>query len=69
LRLAAYPVPALAMACRALAAEFEAWKNNHSPADLDELHLALSELWHKLSPPPEIELEDFFATFPQGSQA
>jgi hypothetical protein len=70
LQLDAYPVRVLAMACRALAADFDKWKTSRSPAELDELRLALVELQQKLSPVPQIELLDFLAsTVPQGGHA
>jgi hypothetical protein len=70
LHLNAYPVRVLAMACRTLAADFDAWKASRSPADLDELRLALVELQQKLSPAPQIELLDFLSsTMPRGGHA
>jgi hypothetical protein len=70
LQLDAYPVRVLVVACRTLAADFDRWKINRSPAELDELHLALVELQQKLSPPPQIELVDFLSsTLPQGGHA
>jgi len=70
LQLDAYPVRVLAMACRTLAADFDRWKSLRSPAELDELRLALVELQQKLSPTPQIELLDFLAsTVPQGGHA
>jgi hypothetical protein len=70
LQLDAYPVRVLAMACRTLAADFDRWKSLRSPAELDELRLALTELQQKLSPTPQIELLDFLAsTVPQGGHA
>jgi hypothetical protein len=70
LQLDAYPVRVLAMACRTLAADFDKWKTSRSPAELDELRLALVELQQKLSPVPQIELLDFLAsTVPQGGHA
>jgi hypothetical protein len=70
LHLDAYPVRVLAMACRTLAADFDSWKASRSPADLDELRLALVELQQKLSPAPQIELIDFLSsTVPRGGHA
>jgi hypothetical protein len=70
LQLDAYPVRVLAMACRTLAADFDRWKSLRSPAELDELRVALTELQQKLSPAPQIELLDFLAsTVPQGGHA
>jgi hypothetical protein len=70
LQLDAYPVRVLALACRTLAADFDKWKASRSPAELDELRLALAELQQKLSPVPQIELLDFLAsTVPQGGHA
>ncbi|HEY5030500.1 MAG TPA: PilZ domain-containing protein [Candidatus Angelobacter sp.] len=61
LQLDAYPVRVLATAFRTLAANFDNLKIARSPAELDELRLALSELETKLSPPPQIELVDFYS--------
>jgi PilZ domain len=58
LQLDGYPVRALAMAFRTLAAEFDQWKTERSPAEVAELRLALLELQQKLSL-PQIELVDF----------
>ncbi|HEY3767203.1 MAG TPA: PilZ domain-containing protein [Candidatus Angelobacter sp.] len=70
LHLDAYPVRVLAMACRTLAADFDSWKASRSPAELDELRLALVELQQKLSPTPQIELIDFLSsTVPRGGHA
>jgi hypothetical protein len=70
LQLDTYPVRVLAMACRTLAADFDQWKVARSAAELDELRLALVELQHKLSPPPQIELLDFLSsTVPHGGHA
>lgn len=70
LQLDAYPVRVLAMACRTLAADFDRWKTTRSPAELDELRLALVELQQKLSPAPQIELLDFLSsTVPHGGHA
>jgi hypothetical protein len=70
LQLDAYPVRVLAFACRTLATDFDRWKVNRSPAELDELRLALMELQQKLSPPPQIELLDFLSSaLPQGGHA
>jgi hypothetical protein len=70
LHLDAYPVRVLAMACRTLAADFDTWKASRSPAEMDELRLALVELQQKLSPAPQIELIDFLSsTVPSGGHA
>lgn len=70
LQLDAYPVRALATAFRTLAADFDRWNIDRSPAELDDLRLALVELQQKLSPPPQIEILDFLSsTLPQGGHA
>jgi hypothetical protein len=71
LQLDAYPMRVLAMACRTLAADFDQWKTTRSPAELDELRLALVDLQQKLSPPPpQVELLDFHSsTVPLGGPA
>jgi hypothetical protein len=70
LQFNAYPVRVLAEACRTLATDFDRWKIARSPAELDELHLALAELQQKLFPPPQVEPVDFLSSpLPQGGHA
>jgi hypothetical protein len=70
LQLDSYPVLVLATACRTLAADLDHWKAAGSPAELDELRLALLELQQKLFPAPQIELLDFHSsTVPRGGHA
>jgi hypothetical protein len=62
LELGAYPVAMVAIACRKLAADFDSWKIDRSPAELDELRMAIDELQQKLALSPQMELIDFFST-------
>src|ERR1700682_6107112 len=49
LRLDAYPVRVLVMACQALATDFEQWKGTHTPAEIGELRRAVHDLYQKFS--------------------
>ncbi len=49
LRLDAYPVRVLVMACQALATDFEQWKGTHTPAEIAELRRAVHDLYQKFS--------------------
>jgi hypothetical protein len=70
LQLDVYPARVLATACRTLAANFDQWKVGRTPAELDELRLALVELQQKLLPQPQIEIVDFLSTpVPRGGHA
>jgi hypothetical protein len=62
LQLDAYPVRVLAVACRTLAADLDGWKAAATPADVEELRVALVELQQKLAPSPQMEFIDFFST-------
>src|ERR1700674_1579811 len=71
LRLDAYPVRVLVMACQALATDFEQWKGTHSPAEIAELRRAVRDLYEKLSAGAEagtqVELMDYASTsLPRG---
>jgi hypothetical protein len=70
LKLEAYPVRVLAMACQTLAENFNTWKAGRSSVELDELRLAVDELQHKLSSDARLELATLFpAGMPRGGHA
>jgi hypothetical protein len=74
LRLDAYPIRVLVMACQALATDFEQWKSTHSPAEIAELRRAVHDLYQKLSVKsesgPQVELMDYVSTTkPRGGAA
>ncbi|HJX83118.1 MAG TPA: PilZ domain-containing protein [Candidatus Angelobacter sp.] len=74
LRLDAYPIRVLVMACQALATDFEQWKGTHSPAEIAELRRAVHDLYQKLSlkseSGPQVELLDYMSTSkPRGGAA
>jgi hypothetical protein len=74
LRLDAYPVRVLVMACQALATDFEQWKGTHTPAEIAELRRAVHDLYQKFSAGTEggtqVELMDYTSTSrPRGGAA
>jgi PilZ domain-containing protein len=74
LRLDAYPIRVLVMACQALARDFDQWKGTHSPAEIDELRRAVRDLHEKLSAGAEtgtqVELMGYASTsHPRGGVA
>ncbi len=72
LRLDAYPVRVLVMACQALATDFEQWKGTHSPAEIAELRRAVRDLYQKLSAGEgeQVERTDYSSTtLPRGGAA
>jgi hypothetical protein len=74
LRLEAYPVRVLVMACQALATDFEQWKGTHSPAEIAELRRAVRDLYQKFSAGTEggtqVELMDYTSpNLPRGGAA
>jgi len=62
-----YPLRVLALACQTLATNFDSMKNSHSPADIEELRLAVNLLQQTLSPARKVELVDFLTALPSGS--
>ena len=62
-----YPLRVLALACQTLATNFDSMKNSHSPADVEELRLAVNLLQQKLSPARKVELVDLLTALPTGS--
>lgn len=64
-----YPLRVLALACQTLANNFDYSQGHHSAAEIEELRLALSLLQQKLSPAPQSELVEFFASALPGGTA
>lgn len=65
--LEAYPLNRLISVCRTVAENVEELRATRKAAELEDLHLAVADLYHKLSPQPKIDLLDFYAvTAPSG---
>ncbi|HEY6352812.1 MAG TPA: PilZ domain-containing protein [Candidatus Angelobacter sp.] len=62
-----YSLRVLALACKALANNFEKLQDSHSTAEIEELRLAITLLQQKLSPSRQPELVDFLASLPSGT--
>src|SRR5258708_14640121 len=70
LKLEAYPVRVLAMACQTLAENFDTWKAGRAPSELEELRMAVDELQNKLSSDAQRKLVNFIsATMPRSGHA
>jgi len=65
LRLDAHAVRALPIACQTVAANLEAWKSAHTPAELDELIEAVQTLYRKLSADSGDEDRNYVTTMTQ----
>lgn len=64
-----YPLRVLALACQTLATNFDASKGHYSPAEIEELRLAISLLQQKLSPPHPMELAELLVSALPGGTA
>jgi hypothetical protein len=62
------PGPELVKACRKLAEGFDQWKLSCTPAEIDEVKLAINQLQEKLSPTPENGFIELLPTPIQGSK-
>lgn len=62
-----YPLRVLALACQTLATNFDHLKQSHTPAEIEELRLAVGLLEQKLASTRQVDLVDFLATLPSGT--
>jgi hypothetical protein len=58
----AHPARVLTTVCKSLAANFDAWKESASPAELDDLRQALSQLQQQLGFSYDVETVDYLST-------
>lgn len=69
LKTETYPLRVLAMACQALAQNFDAVRGHHAAADIEELRRAVTLLQQKLSTSQHIELAELLAGALPGGMA
>jgi hypothetical protein len=57
-----HPARVLTTVCRSLAFSFDAWKESSSPAEIEELRQALSQLQQRLGYSYDVEVVDYLST-------
>jgi hypothetical protein len=55
--------------CKTLSSDFDAWKSTRTPAEIEELRKAVTELQQRLSPAAAIDIGEYLASGIRGGQA